>query len=47
MVVFNATDGVFYGKIEFITVLVAFEATGVEKLIRTFKEAVEDCIALC
>lgn len=37
----------FYGKIEFIRVLVSYEATNAKDLRRSFEEAVDDYLELC
>ena len=44
---FNAEDDIFFGKIEGIEDLVSFEGSSVNELKQSFKEAVEDFIALC
>ena len=44
---FNADDEVFYGKIEGINDLVAFEGKSVKELLSSFREAVDDYITLC
>jgi predicted HicB family RNase H-like nuclease len=47
---FDASEKIFYGKIEFIRDLVTYEASDAETLIRHFHEAVDeyldDCIDL-
>ena len=44
---FNADDEVFYGKIVGVDDLVTFEGTTVADLGMSFREAVEDYVALC
>jgi predicted HicB family RNase H-like nuclease len=44
---FSAEDDCFFGKIEGIDDLVAFEGRDVDELKRAFREAVEDYIGLC
>lgn len=44
---FNSEDSVFYGKILGISDLVTFEGRTVEELRASFREAVEDYVALC
>ncbi len=44
---FNAEDEVFYGKIEGVSDLISFEGNSVEDLINSFREAVDDYIAIC
>ena len=44
---FNADDEVFYGKIVGVVDLVTFEGTTVADLATSFREAVEDYVALC
>ena len=44
---YNATDEVFYGKIEEIDVLVTFEGKSVSELKKSFHEGVEDYIQIC
>ena len=44
---FNADDEVFYGKIVGVDDLVTFEGTTVAELAASFRDAVEDYVALC
>ena len=44
---FHADDEVFYGKIVGVDDLVTFEGTTVADLATSFREAVEDYVALC
>ena len=44
---FNADDEVFYGKIVGVDDLVTLEGTTVADLAASFREAVEDYVALC
>jgi predicted HicB family RNase H-like nuclease len=44
---FSADDEIFFGKIEGIDDLVTFEGESVQSLIKSFREEVEDYIALC
>ena len=44
---FNAADEVFYGKIVGVDDLVTFEGTTVADLAASFRDAVEDYVALC
>ena len=44
---FNAEDEIFYGKISGIRDTVTFEADTVQKLKKSFKDAVEDYIQTC
>ena len=44
---FSADDEVFYGKIVGVDDLVTFEGTTVADLATSFREAVEDYVALC
>lgn len=44
---FDAEDQVFHGKIEGINDLVTFEGNSVRKIIRAFREAVDDYVSLC
>ena len=44
---FNADDEVFYGTVAGVTDLVTFEGTTVAGLAASFREAVEDYLALC
>lgn len=46
-VAFSKADGVFFGKIEGIDVLVNFEGESVAELTDTFHEAVDDYPAYC
>ena len=44
---YSAIDDLLFGKIEGITDLVTFEGASVKELRKSFKEAVDDYIALC
>ena len=44
---YNAEDKVFYGKIEYIRSLVSYEGRDAKSVIRSFREAVDDYLALC
>ncbi|QLH41699.1 MAG: type II toxin-antitoxin system HicB family antitoxin [Coxiellaceae bacterium] len=44
---FDDKDIVFYGKIEFIRALVSYEATTAKDLLKAFKDAVDDYLAMC
>ena len=44
---FNADDEVFYGKFVGVDDLVTFEGTTVAELAASFRDAVEDYVALC
>lgn len=44
---FDATQEIFYGKIEFIRDLVNFEASDAKSLVLAFKEAVDEYLADC
>lgn len=44
---YSSSDEIFFGKIEGINDLVTFEGETVNKLKRSFKEAVDDYINLC
>ena len=44
---FDASEKIFYGKIEFIRDLVAYEASDAETLIRHFHEAVDEYLDDC
>lgn len=44
---FSAKDETFFGKLEGINDLVTFEGSSVRELKKSFKEAIEDYIALC
>ncbi len=44
---FSSEDEVFYGRIEGINDLVTFEGSTVNRLIKAFREAVEDYLNLC
>jgi predicted HicB family RNase H-like nuclease len=44
---YSAEDEVFYGKIEHINDLIAFESDNAHNLKRAFEEAVDDYIAFC
>ena len=43
----NADDEVFYGKVVGVDDLVIFEGTTVAELAASFRDAVEDYVALC
>ena len=40
-------DGCLYGKLEFISSLVSYEATTVPKLVKAFHQAVDDYLLTC
>ena len=44
---YNAEDEIFFGKIEGIEDLISFEGSSVKELKASFKEAINDYIALC
>ncbi len=44
---FSAEDSTFYGNVEGVNDLVTFEGNTVKKLQASFKEAVEDYLAIC
>lgn len=44
---YSDVDGIFYGKLEFIRGLVAFEGEDVNSLRKAFKEAVDDYLETC
>ncbi|MHB8483683.1 MAG: type II toxin-antitoxin system HicB family antitoxin [Nitrospiria bacterium] len=44
---YNDEDRVFYGRVEFIRALISYEATNVERLRKSFREAVDDYLAMC
>ena len=44
---FNADDEVFYGKIVGVDGLVTFEGTTAAEFAASFRDAVEDYVALC
>lgn len=44
---YSKKDKIFYGKLEGINDLITFESKGVDKLEKSFHEAVDDYIASC
>lgn len=40
-------SGVFFGKVEFVRALISYEGKNARSLIKAFREAVDDYLALC